>query len=55
MQKLQEAGLQPEYFDIVDGISLKPVERWEEGEFIVVCTAAFAGDVRLIDNLVMKQ
>jgi pantoate--beta-alanine ligase len=55
MQRLQAAGLRPEYFDIVDGISLLPVQRWEESEFIVACTAAFAGDVRLIDNLVIKQ
>ncbi len=55
MQKLQAAGLQPEYFEIVDGISLLPVEHWEESDFMVVCTAAFAGEVRLIDNLVLKN
>lgn len=55
MQKLREAGLRPEYFDIVDGMSLLPVERWEDSDFIVACTAAFAGEVRLIDNLVLKQ
>ncbi len=55
MQKLSDAGLQPEYFEIVDGISLLPVENWEGSNFIVACTAAFAGEVRLIDNLVLKQ
>ncbi|MCE7922762.1 MAG: pantoate--beta-alanine ligase [Haliscomenobacteraceae bacterium CHB4] len=54
MQRLSEAGLQPEYFDIVDGISLLPVARWAGSDFIVACTAAFAGEVRLIDNLVLK-
>lgn len=54
MQRLSEAGLQPEYFDIVDGISLLPVTRWADSDFIVACTAAFAGEVRLIDNLVLK-
>ncbi len=54
MKRLQQAGLRPEYFDIVDGISLLPVEHWEESDFIVACTAAFAGEVRLIDNLVFS-
>ncbi|MCC6280864.1 MAG: pantoate--beta-alanine ligase [Saprospiraceae bacterium] len=55
MVRLRQAGLRPEYFDIVDGISLLPVEHWEESDFIVACTAAFAGEVRLIDNLVFKN
>jgi pantoate--beta-alanine ligase len=54
MQRLAAAGLKPEYFDIVDGISLLPVEHWADSDFIVCCTAAFAGEVRLIDNLVLK-
>ena len=55
MERLRQAGLRPEYFEIVDGISLLPVERWEASDFIVACTAAFAGEVRLIDNLVFKN
>jgi len=55
MAKLREAGLKPEYFDIVDGISLLPVEHWADSNFIVACTAAFAGTVRLIDNLVFQN
>lgn len=55
MDRLRQAGLRPEYFDIVDGISLLPVEHWGESDFIVACTAAFAGEVRLIDNLVFKN
>ncbi len=54
LQKLTAAGLHPEYFDIVDGISLLPVERWADSAFIVACTAAFAGEVRLIDNVVLR-
>ena len=54
MQQLRDAGLRPEYFDIVDGISLLPVENWGGSDFIVACTAAFAGEVRLIDNVVLK-
>ena len=54
VRQLEAAGLKPEYFDIVDGISLLPVERYTGSDFIVVCVAAWAGEVRLIDNLVLK-
>lgn len=54
MENLQQAGLRPEYFDIVDGISLLPVARFGGSDFIVACVAAFAGEVRLIDNMVLK-
>lgn len=55
MQRLTEAGLRPEYFEVVDGVSLLPVQHWADSPFIVACTAAFAGDVRLIDNLVLRE
>lgn len=55
MQTLRDAGLQPEYFDIVDGITLLTVQHWADSNFIVACMAAFAGEVRLIDNIVVKQ
>lgn len=54
LQQLRDAGLQPEYFDIVDGTTLLPVEHYADSAFIVACTAAFAGDIRLIDNMVLK-
>ncbi|MFN0013962.1 MAG: pantoate--beta-alanine ligase [Saprospiraceae bacterium] len=55
MERLQAAGLRPEYFDIVDGISLLPVANWADSVFVVACLAAWAGDVRLIDNLVFRK
>jgi pantoate--beta-alanine ligase len=54
MQKMAAAGLQPEYFELVDGITLQAVENWQDATFVVACTAAFAGAVRLIDNIVIK-
>jgi pantoate--beta-alanine ligase len=58
MQRLSDAGLRPEYFDLVDGDTLQPIrQRGASDEHgaasIVACTAAFAGDVRLIDNEVL--
>jgi pantoate--beta-alanine ligase len=55
LKKLTAAGLKPEYFDIVDGVSLQPVIHQEDSRFIVACVAVFADAVRLIDNEVLKQ
>ncbi len=54
LKRLAEAGLKPEYFELVDGYSLLPVAHWSDASFVVACTAAWAGDVRLIDNLIVK-
>ena len=62
LKKLSDAGFRPEYFDLVDGVSLLPIadngaiqsmQETGEGGQIVACTAVFAGEVRLIDNLVL--
>ncbi len=54
MQQMRDAGLQPEYFELVDGLTLLPVSPGEDHSFVVACTAVFAGEVRLIDNLVLQ-
>ena len=46
------SGLQAEYFELVDGNSLQAVGDWSDSEFIVGCVAVFAGEVRLMDNVV---
>ncbi len=51
---LEEAALRPEYFDIVDGQTLLPITDPSASFTAVACTAAWAGDVRLIDNLVLQ-
>ena len=53
MRRLSAAGLRPEYFEVVDGVTLLPVEDRNASNFVVACTAAFAGEVRLIDNLLL--
>ena len=49
MQRLLDAGFQPEYVSLRDAEHLQPVTG-SEGE-VVVLAAARLGDVRLIDNL----
>ncbi len=47
--------LKVEYFNIVDGDSLQPINNWNESEYVVGCIAVFADKVRLIDNLIYKK
>ncbi|MDE7096413.1 MAG: pantoate--beta-alanine ligase, partial [Muribaculaceae bacterium] len=43
-----------EYFEIVDGRTLLPVEEWTESPDIVGCITVYCGKVRLIDNIRYK-
>ena len=56
MEKLSAVeGLNPEYFEIVHGRTLQPFDVFEDVDFAVACTAVWAGDVRLIDNIILKK
>jgi pantoate--beta-alanine ligase len=55
LQKMRVPDFTPEYFSIVDGHTLKPVDHPADHDYIVACTAVWAGDVRLIDNMIFKK
>lgn len=55
LQKMRVPDFTPDYFSIVDGYTLKPVENTADHTYIVACTAVWAGDVRLIDNMIYKK
>jgi pantoate--beta-alanine ligase len=56
LQKLQAPGFRPEYFDIVNGDTLMPIEAMPgKHAQIVACTALWVGNVRLIDNLILEM
>lgn len=40
-----------EYYEIVDGNTLLPVENWQDSSYIVGCITVYNGEVRLIDNI----
>lgn len=40
-----------EYFEIVDGRTLLPLDEWEESPCVVGCITVYCGKVRLIDNI----
>ncbi|MDR1810232.1 MAG: pantoate--beta-alanine ligase [Prevotella sp.] len=44
-------GLEVEYYDIVDGNTLRTIENWNDTKYAVGCIAVFCGEVRLIDNI----
>lgn len=48
-------GLEVEYFEIADGYTLKAIDKWSDSEYIVGCIAVFAGEIRLIDNVIYKN
>ena len=43
--------LTTEYFEIVDGNSLHPINQWNETQHYIAFTAVMVGGVRLIDNM----
>jgi len=55
MEKLESKGFKPEYFEIVDGLTLLGVSEYTDSPYIVACTAVWVGEVRLIDNKILKK
>ncbi|MCI5560072.1 MAG: pantoate--beta-alanine ligase [Phocaeicola sp.] len=48
-------GLDLDYFEIIDGNTLQPIENWQDASYIVGCITVFCGEVRLIDNITLKN
>jgi pantoate--beta-alanine ligase len=44
-----------EYFEIADGRTLLPIRLFEDTDYAVALIAVWVGEVRLIDNIVLKQ
>ena len=53
MTEMAQPGFEPEYFSIVNGENLQPVSQDSLPSVVVACTAVWAGQVRLIDNLIL--
>jgi len=52
LHRIQDVGMEVEYFDIVHAHSLLPLTNtWETKTTAVACVAAYCGTVRLIDNM----
>jgi pantoate--beta-alanine ligase len=48
-------GVFLEYFEVVDAATLQPVETLAGGAEVALCIAAYVGEVRLIDNLIVAR
>jgi pantoate--beta-alanine ligase len=55
LKTLSIPNFKPEYFEIADGTTLLPVEDHTQHNIVVVCCAVWAGDVRLIDNVIIRE
>lgn len=56
IQQLSEiSNFRPEYLQIVDGHSLQPIVKMSDSDYVVVCAAVWAGEIRLIDNVILMQ
>ncbi len=53
IKRIKNQGLKPEYFSIINGLTLQDATR--KSGFLVAVTAAWAGDVRLIDNMILRD
>jgi pantoate--beta-alanine ligase len=47
--------LAPEYFEIADKITLKPIKDWSESEYCIAFTSVNVGSIRLIDNMTINN
>lgn len=48
-------GMDIDYFEIVDGDTLKSVSDWDDAPIITACTVVQVDGVRLLDNKVLKE
>ena len=53
-QMLLENGFKIDYIEIADATTLELIESWDGKQKIVALAAAFLGNVRLIDNMVLN-
>ncbi len=52
LQKIIDSGLKPEYFKIVDGKYLNVLQN-KNSDSVIAIVAAYAGEIRLIDNVII--
>jgi pantoate--beta-alanine ligase len=54
IKKLSDSGFRTDYVSIARQNDLQAVENWDGRELVVALIAAFLGEVRLIDNLLLN-
>jgi pantoate--beta-alanine ligase len=54
-ENLETAGLKPEYISIADQKTLAILDKVTINDRVAICIAAFAGEIRLIDNMLWPE
>ena len=54
-EALKNHGFDPEYFEIVDGITLESIQSMEDSQFVIALCAVKIEGVRLIDNAIWTR
>ena len=54
VEQITAAGMEVEYYQIVDSLTMQAVENWNDAPHINGCVTVYCGDVRLIDNIAYK-
>jgi pantoate--beta-alanine ligase len=55
MAAMTKENFVPEYFEIVDGVTLKDIHSRKDSQYVVACCAIRVEDVRLIDNAIWTR
>lgn len=53
--KLTASGFKVDYFEVVNANNLNTIQAFEEADSVIACVAVWLGDIRLIDNIFLKQ
>ena len=53
--QLKENGFVVDYLEIADADTLEPIEAWDGKNRLVALVAAYLGEVRLIDNMLLNE
>ena len=53
VNNLINAGFKVDYVEIADAANLEIINQWDGNKKLVAVAAAFLGDVRLIDNMLL--
>ena len=54
VEQLKEKGLNPDYVEIANARTLKPINEWDARINILGLAAAYIDNIRLIDNMILK-
>ena len=56
IDKIEASGsVKVDYFEVADLHTMQPIREWGASTEIAICTAAFLGAVRLIDNVIISD